>query len=153
MPIVKSVRSEETTSSGKPLYIIKTPIKDFNGKRHDVPFYQGTGRTPSRTKAQLMSEVFKYRVIIPASVEPWVEAQDLPAVTHSIDFEDDESENDYDSFEDYDDDYATVKNGVYLYSWSYADIFLDMAKLGDSNFGYKKMEGSQMTIGGYGLFS
>lgn len=110
MPIVKKVRSDERTAKGTPVYIIKTPVKNFNGSRFDLTFYKGTAKTTSRLKAKLLSEAYGYKVILPTGVEPWTERKEELIVKPleefneewSDEYEDEFEDADFDDFEDED---------------------------------------------------
>ena len=104
MPVVKRTRSDEKTQSGKPVFIIRTPVKNYKGKRWEVNFDGGIGRTTSKLKARLFSESLGYKVIIPRGMEPWFEAEDKPAIAHLEEMEE-EFGMDYEEEEWDDDDY------------------------------------------------
>lgn len=105
--IVRKKRSKETTSNGKPLYIIETPIKDYNGTKFQIKFYKGVGKTEHRWKAQALSEQFGYSVIIPRGEEPWVERPDTYQPERLDDAED---EGGYEDFDEDDEELEDYEN-------------------------------------------
>lgn len=72
MPISRR-RHTERTPDGEPLYIIETPNEEFEGKRANVLFYKGVGKTKFLDKAKLFSGALGYTVKIHEDAEPWEE--------------------------------------------------------------------------------
>lgn len=78
MPLTPYTHDEPIT--GEPHYLVKTPNPEFNGKRLQVNFANGVGRTRSRKKAQIMDEQFGYTVTMPTGAAPWeIDREDIYA--------------------------------------------------------------------------
>lgn len=83
MPIAP-YRHKEYRADGKPVFIIRTPLRNFNGMRLKVPFFNGEGRTVYESRARMFAEVFGYEVILPEG-HPGLELAEAPAVPRGED--------------------------------------------------------------------
>lgn len=88
MNLISHKTHTEVSSTGKPVYIVETYLRnpetgeitdvlnrDYTRELFKVKFYRGVGKTTSRAKAQLFSEQHQYVVKLHKDVEPWPEVE------------------------------------------------------------------------------
>jgi len=106
--LISNKTHTEVSSTGKPVYIVETYLKDpgtgivtdvlnigYTKELFNVKFYRGVGKTTSRAKAQLFSEQHQFVIKLHKETKPWPEAgENQMANTLEIDDEEDSFEVD-----------------------------------------------------------